>query len=71
MKEIKELSKQLAIKAIKLSGSRTNEIERCCWIVVHEFRHGVKPVEYDIRDIDEDLYLTVLNYAKNNINKPS
>ena len=26
--------------------------------------HGVKPTEYDIREIDEDLYLAVLTFAK-------
>ena len=33
-------------------------------MVVHEHHHGVKPTEYDIREIDEDLYLAVLQAAK-------
>ena len=65
-----QLSKDLANKAIKYAGSSTNEIERCCWMVVHEYRHGVMPVEYDIREIDEDLYLDVLNCAKSNLKLP-
>ena len=35
------------------------ELEKFCWMAVHEHRHGVFPSEYDIRDIDEDLYLKV------------
>jgi len=34
--------------------------ERNCWMVVHRHVHGVLPSEYDIREIDEDLYLAVL-----------
>ncbi|MAB55417.1 MAG: hypothetical protein CMN93_06000, partial [Synechococcus sp. CPC35] len=41
------------------------ELERSCWMVVHEHAHGVRPSEYDIRDIPEDLYLAVLNQARN------
>ena len=59
-----EIVKQLARKAIALSGSSSSELERNCWRTVHEYRHGVAPVEYDIREIDENLYLNVLNYAK-------
>lgn len=36
------------------------EAERNCWLVVHRHVHGVLPSEYDIREIDEDLYLEVL-----------
>ncbi|WP_320667035.1 hypothetical protein [Prochlorococcus sp. MIT 1307] len=64
MKERNELTTKLAKKAIELSGSSSSELERSCWIVVHEHRHGTRPVEYDIREIDENLYLDVLNYAK-------
>ena len=59
-----ELIKDLALQAIHLSDNRPNEIERYCWMIVHQYRHGVMPVEYDIRDIDETLYLNVLNYAR-------
>ena len=34
--------------------------ERNCWLAVHRHAHGVLPSEYDIREIDEDLYLEVL-----------
>jgi hypothetical protein len=33
-------------------------------MVVHEHHHGVRPSEYDIREIDEELYLAVLDRAK-------
>ncbi len=55
---------ELSLKAVDLVGNKTNEIERYCWIVVHEHIHGVKPLEYDIREIDEELYLSVLQTAK-------
>ena len=64
MEERNELANQLAKKAIELSGSSSSELERSCWIVVHEYRHGVMPVEYDIREIDEELFLAVLVCAK-------
>ena len=34
--------------------------ERNCWLAVHRHVHGVLPSEYDIREIDEALYLEVL-----------
>ena len=67
MSEIRELIHKLGQKAIKLSGSTSTELERSCWMIVHEYRHGVTPVEYDIREIDEDLYLDVLNYTKEKV----
>ena len=38
--------------------------ERNCWMAVHQHIHGVLPSEYDIREIDEDLYLAVLAYRR-------
>ncbi len=35
-----------------------------CWTVVHEHHHGAMPSEYDIREVDEDLYLAVLTAAR-------
>ena len=32
-------------------------------MAVHEHKHGVLPSEYDIRDIDEELYLQLLKNA--------
>ena len=61
------LSKQLSRKAINLSGKSKKELERTCWMIVHEHKHGVMPTEYDIREIDEDLYLEVLRIAKDMI----
>ena len=55
---------KLAIKGIKLSGKSNKELERACWMIVHEYKHGVMPTEYDIREIDESLYLKVLKVAK-------
>ena len=43
------------------------EIEKFCWMAVHEHKHGVLPSEYDIREIDEDLYLELLQEFKSNI----
>ena len=43
------------------------EIEKFCWMAVHEYKHGVLPSEYDIREIDEDLYLKLLKESKLNI----
>ncbi|MBM5807047.1 MAG: hypothetical protein FJ056_05050 [Cyanobacteria bacterium M_surface_10_m2_179] len=38
--------------------------ERNCWLVVHRHAHGVLPSEYDIREIDEALYLAVLDQRR-------
>ena len=43
------------------------EIEKFCWMAVHEYKHGVLPSEYDIREIDEELYLQLLQEFKSNI----
>ncbi|KGF97427.1 hypothetical protein EU96_1139 [Prochlorococcus marinus str. MIT 9302] len=43
------------------------EIDRFCWMAVHEYKHGVLPSEYDIREIDENLYLQLLQEFKLNI----
>ena len=42
------------------------EIEKFCWMAVHEYKHGVLPSEYDIREIDEKLYLELLDELKLN-----
>ena len=42
------------------------EIEKFCWMAVHEYKHGVLPSEYDIREIDEELYLKLLQEFKTN-----
>ena len=58
------LIKELSRKAINLSGKSKKELERTCWMIVHEYKHGAMPTEYDIREIDEELYLEVLRSAK-------
>ncbi len=40
------------------------EIEKFCWMAAHEYKHGVLPSEYDIREIDEELYLQLLQEFK-------
>ena len=55
---------QIALKIANCKNILDIDIEKNCWIAVHEFRHGVKPSEYDVREIDEDLYLEVLSLVK-------
>ena len=59
-----QLVESLAQQGLVLSSAAGGELERSCWMVVHEHHHGVKPTEYDIREIDEDLYLAVLEKAR-------
>ncbi len=58
------LIEKLSKRAIHLSGKSKQELERTCWMTVHEYKHGAMPTEYDIREIDEELYLEVLRIAK-------
>ena len=58
------LVQELSKKAVNLSGKSRKDLERTCWMIVHEYKHGAMPTEYDIREIDEDLYLRVLSTAK-------
>ena len=62
-----QLIQKLSKKAIHISGQSKKELERTCWMIVHEYKHGAMPTEYDIREIDEDLYLKVLRTAKDMI----
>ena len=59
-----ELVNTLVCQGLALSVSAGGELERSCWMVVHEHHHGVRPSEYDIREIDEELYLAVLEAAR-------
>jgi len=61
---MEKLIEKLSKKAFFLSGQSKKELERTCWMVVHEHKHGVMPTEYDIREIDEELYLEVLRAAR-------
>ena len=61
------LIEQLALKSIDLLEQSNSDIEKGCWMVVHEYHHGIKPFEYDIREIDENLYLSVLKKIKEKV----
>ena len=54
------LIEQLARESFAFDGS-SRDPERNCWMVVHRHIHGALPSEYDIREVDEDLYLAVLS----------
>ena len=58
------LIKELSIKVKHYSRFSIEEIEKFCWMAVHEHKHGVLPSEYDIREIDEDLYIQLLQEFK-------
>ena len=64
-----ELVDGLMQKALQLSALSPGEVERSCWMVVHEYHHGMMPTEYDIRSIDEDLYLEVIAAARVRLEK--
>ena len=57
----------LSIKVKEYPRFSIAEIEKFCWMAVHEHKHGVLPSEYDIREIDEELYLQLLEECKSNI----
>ena len=61
------LIRKLFIKVKEYPRFSNGEIEKFCWMAVHEHKHGVLPSEYDIREIDEDLYLQLLHEFKLNI----
>ena len=61
------LIKKLFIKVKEYPRFSKGEIEKFCWMAVHEHKHGVLPSEYDIREIDEELYLQLLKEFKSNI----
>ena len=61
------LIKELFIKIKEYPRFSKGEIEKFCWMAVHEHKHGVLPSEYDIREIDEELYLQLLEEFKSNI----
>ena len=62
------LIKNLFAKVKNYPKFSKQEIEKFCWMAVHEHKHGVLPSEYDIREIDEDLYLELLQELKSKIN---
>ena len=58
------LIKSLSLKVKEYPRFSKEEIEKFCWMAVHEYKHGVLPSEYDIREIDEGLYLELLQAFK-------
>ena len=58
------LIKSLIEKVKEYPRFSKEEIEKFCWMAVHEHKHGVLPSEYDIREIDENLYLKLLQEFK-------
>ena len=63
----KSLIESLRMKVKGYPRFSNGEIEKFCWMAVHEHKHGVLPSEYDIREIDEELYLQLLHEFKLNI----
>ena len=61
------LIQALSIKVKKYPRFSKGEIEKFCWMAVHEHKHGVLPSEYDIREIEEELYLQLLKEIKSNM----
>ena len=57
---------ELTIKVKEYPRFSMGEIEKFCWMAAHEHKHGVLPSEYDIREIDENLYLQILQKFKSN-----
>tara|TARA_Y100000766_G_C18877345_1_gene591498 strand:+ start:973 stop:1179 length:207 start_codon:yes stop_codon:yes gene_type:complete len=60
------LIRALIIKVREYPRFSMGEIEKYCWMAVHEYKHGVLPSEYDIREIDENLYLQLLQELRSN-----
>ena len=58
------LIKLLCSKVKNYPRFNNSELEKFCWMAAHEHKHGVLPTEYDIREIDENLYLLLLNKIK-------
>ena len=56
----KSLIDSLCLKIKDYPSFSASEIEKYCWMAAHEHKHGVLPSEYDIREIDENLYLQLL-----------
>ena len=61
------LIKELFVKVKEYPRFSMGEIEKFCWMAAHEYKHGILPSEYDIREIDEDLFLQLLGEFKSNI----
>ena len=62
----KALLDALSLKIKNYPRFSLSEVEKFCWMAAHEHKHGVLPSEYDIREIDENLYLQLLQLFKSN-----
>ena len=62
----KSLIDSLCLKMKNYPRFSIREIEKFCWMAAHEHKNGVLPSEYDIREIDEILYLKLLKEFKEN-----
>ena len=58
------LIKLLISKIKNYPNFSKNELEKFCWMAVHEHKHGMLPSEYDVREIEENLYLVLLKKFK-------
>ena len=63
------LIKELCSKVKNYPRFSTEEIDKFCWMAAHEHKHGILPSEYDIREIDEDLYLLLLGEFNSRVNE--
>ena len=54
------LIENLCLKVRNYPRFSIQELDKFCWMAAHEYKHGILPSEYDIREIDEDLYLLLL-----------
>ena len=55
---------RLVARVREVYGPTLTDPERMCWTVVHEHHHEAMPTEYDIREVDEDLYQAVLEACR-------
>ena len=62
------LIKQLCLKVKNYPRFSAKEIDKFCWMAAHEHKHGILPSEYDIREIDEELYLLLIREFNLKIN---
>lgn len=58
-----KLVAQLA-EASRAFDATASDLERNCWMAVHQHIHGVLPSEYDIREVPEELFLAVLDHRR-------
>ncbi len=58
------LVQSLVDRVAELYGPSPSDLERMCWTVVHEHHHQAMPTEHDIREVDEHLYLAVLEACR-------